>query len=151
MWPAFWSLGEDISTVDWPSCGEIDIMEYSQQGQTNGQNAYFHNHPYTWDRQHWLTTETNVANYPMDEDGFRVFTLEYAQDSLSHTHLKMWVTNTYEETLDTDKPVNIIYPKAGMPEDMLQYFDHTFNGKKINVKLNVAVGGNLGGAGPYFE
>ena len=27
MWPAFWMLGNDIGTVKWPACGEIDIME----------------------------------------------------------------------------------------------------------------------------
>lgn len=27
IWPAFWMLGENISTVSWPECGEIDIME----------------------------------------------------------------------------------------------------------------------------
>lgn len=27
MWPAFWMLGESISTTGWPNCGEIDIME----------------------------------------------------------------------------------------------------------------------------
>jgi len=27
VWPAFWSMGADIDTVQWPNCGEIDIME----------------------------------------------------------------------------------------------------------------------------
>ncbi len=27
IWPAFWMLGDNITTVDWPACGEIDIME----------------------------------------------------------------------------------------------------------------------------
>jgi beta-glucanase (GH16 family) len=27
MWPAFWMLGDDIRSVEWPACGEFDIME----------------------------------------------------------------------------------------------------------------------------
>lgn len=27
IWPAIWMLGANISSVGWPSCGEIDIME----------------------------------------------------------------------------------------------------------------------------
>lgn len=27
MWPAFWMLGDNITEVDWPGCGEIDIVE----------------------------------------------------------------------------------------------------------------------------
>jgi len=36
VWPAFWMLGNSISTVGWPSCGEIDIMEI--QGQNPFRN-----------------------------------------------------------------------------------------------------------------
>jgi beta-glucanase (GH16 family) len=28
MWPAFWMLGQNIHSVGWPECGEIDIMEH---------------------------------------------------------------------------------------------------------------------------
>jgi beta-glucanase (GH16 family) len=27
MWPAFWMLGTNITSVGWPTCGEVDIME----------------------------------------------------------------------------------------------------------------------------
>ncbi|MCD6660838.1 MAG: family 16 glycosylhydrolase [Lentimicrobium sp.] len=27
IWPALWALGNNITTVGWPACGEIDIME----------------------------------------------------------------------------------------------------------------------------
>ena len=27
MWPAFWTMGTDFPTKDWPGCGEIDVME----------------------------------------------------------------------------------------------------------------------------
>jgi beta-glucanase (GH16 family) len=27
IWPAFWMLGTNISSLHWPNCGEIDIME----------------------------------------------------------------------------------------------------------------------------
>jgi len=28
IWPALWMLGENINLVGWPTCGEIDMMEY---------------------------------------------------------------------------------------------------------------------------
>jgi beta-glucanase (GH16 family) len=31
IWPAFWMLGDDVDTVSWPQCGEIDVMEYRGQ------------------------------------------------------------------------------------------------------------------------
>jgi len=27
IWPAFWVLGNNVDVVDWPACGEVDIME----------------------------------------------------------------------------------------------------------------------------
>ena len=37
-WPAIWMLGDNISTVGWPACGEVDIMEHvgNQQNKIFG-------------------------------------------------------------------------------------------------------------------
>jgi len=34
-WPAFWMLGKNISTVPWPTCGEIDIVEVGNDPYTS--------------------------------------------------------------------------------------------------------------------
>jgi beta-glucanase (GH16 family) len=35
LWPAFWTLGNSIATVDWPACGEQDIMEHVNAPHTD--------------------------------------------------------------------------------------------------------------------
>ncbi|HPH89178.1 MAG TPA: family 16 glycosylhydrolase, partial [Ferruginibacter sp.] len=41
-WPAIWMLGNDIGTVGWPACGEIDIMEHvgNDQNRIHGTLHY---------------------------------------------------------------------------------------------------------------
>ncbi len=34
VWPAFWMLGDNINSVGWPNCGEIDIMETKGSDET---------------------------------------------------------------------------------------------------------------------
>jgi len=41
MWPAFWLLGNNIVTINWPACGELDVMEH-----INGSNPQ--NEGYDW-------------------------------------------------------------------------------------------------------
>lgn len=51
VWPAFWMLGENISTVGWPNCGEIDVMEHvNTGGDVHG-------------TIHWSGQNGNYANY----------------------------------------------------------------------------------------
>jgi beta-glucanase (GH16 family) len=38
-WPAIWTLGSNISSVGWPACGEIDIMEHAGNRQGTIQSA----------------------------------------------------------------------------------------------------------------
>ncbi|HEY6447580.1 MAG TPA: family 16 glycosylhydrolase [Acidobacteriaceae bacterium] len=34
MWPAFWLLGNNIATINWPACGEADVMEHIDGNNT---------------------------------------------------------------------------------------------------------------------
>jgi hypothetical protein len=52
IWPAFWMLGSSISTVGWPSCGELDIME--MRGQNTFQNL---------GTMHWANNDGSHASF----------------------------------------------------------------------------------------
>jgi beta-glucanase (GH16 family) len=38
-WPAFWMMGENIDSVGYPQCGEVDIMEMAGGPDSDGQNG----------------------------------------------------------------------------------------------------------------
>ena len=40
IWPALWMLGDNISSVGWPACGEIDIMELIGGSGTNDRTVH---------------------------------------------------------------------------------------------------------------
>ncbi|MCR5430641.1 MAG: glycoside hydrolase family 16 protein [Eubacterium sp.] len=81
-WPAFWMLGENIGSAEWPACGEMDIMEainnnnyiYSNlHWSYNNTTADTHGNAYNvGDRRQWHTysmiwTETNASFYIDDK------------------------------------------------------------------------------------
>jgi beta-glucanase (GH16 family) len=70
LWPAFWTLGQNINQVGWPECGEIDIMEhinnvdliYGTAHWLNGEHVssgtdtscnvdIYHNYAVEWDKE----------------------------------------------------------------------------------------------------
>jgi len=68
LWPAFWMLGSNHSTIGWPKCGEIDVIEHINSetkvhgtahwdnvghiywgGIINNDPTQFHNYSIIWD------------------------------------------------------------------------------------------------------
>ena len=96
-WPAFWMLGDTISTAGWPQCGEIDIMEHINTDTTvegtmhwynNGAASYglktawktnqFHTYAVEWDAGSikWmmdgvLYMQGNIANNINNTNAFQ--------------------------------------------------------------------------------
>lgn len=122
-WPAIWMLGSNFSSVGWPSCGEVDIME-----QTG------------WDKNkvlatcHWLNTSNSQnASYSLDTSisnattQFHVYAMEWNASTI-----KMFVDGTQYYVIDISN--------SGIPNSP---FHNNFF-----LILNVAVGGTLGGTVP---
>ena len=92
LWPAFWMMGEDFDTVNWPKCGEIDIME---MGMKNAINAN------TTDNTvagtiHWGESIAKHQQFSSGDktvsqnltDGYHIFTCEWDDD-----YLKFYIDN----------------------------------------------------------
>ncbi len=70
VWPAFWMLGENITSVGWPACGEIDIMEH-----INTENTVY-------GTCHWYDTAyaSYSGNTSVDVTNFHVYSIEWDEE-----------------------------------------------------------------------
>jgi beta-glucanase (GH16 family) len=119
IWPALWMLGDDIATVGWPRCGEIDIMEIigSEPATLHGTVHWDNNGSYAN-----YGKSTTLANGTF-ADEYHVFTI-------------IWDEQKIEWLLD-DVQYNIIdITPVGLSE-----FHHEFF-----FLFNIAVGGNWPGS-----
>jgi beta-glucanase (GH16 family) len=121
IWPAFWSLGTDINTVNWPECGEIDIME--MQGQN----------PFTnFGTMHWANTSGQAVSY----GGTVSSSASYA--SGYHTYAVQRTSTAITWYVDG---VQYVQGNIASGINNTQSFQNQFF-----ILLNVAVGGNFVGS-----
>lgn len=120
VWPAFWLLGADIDTNQWPNCGEIDIMENRGQEPTLI-NGSVHGPGYSGANA--ITKPYELVGDRFDTD-FHIFGIEWGSDYV----------NFYVD--------DVLYNQI-TPEDVTGewVFDHDFY-----IILNLAVGGNYVGS-----
>ena len=95
IWPAFWMLGQNIDSVSWPACGEIDIIEainnenkvYSTcHWQANGQHAEYGQSTGTFDITNFHTyyLEWNSEYIRAGVDGVQHYEI-YIKDGTGET------------------------------------------------------------------
>jgi beta-glucanase (GH16 family) len=119
MWPAFWMLGGDITTVNWPKCGEIDIMENigKEPGTVHGS---LHG-PSTVSLTSDLTAPFSLPVGQNFADDFHLYAVE-------------WEPGTIRFYVDTN--LYATFTSQQWPAGGTWTFDHPFF-----IVLNVAVGG----------
>jgi beta-glucanase (GH16 family) len=76
LWPAFWLLGDDITKVGWPRCGEIDVME-NVGFEPNTVHGTIHGPGYSG-------SNGIGAAYsgPVFADGFHTYAVDWAPNSI---------------------------------------------------------------------
>jgi beta-glucanase (GH16 family) len=121
MWPAFWMLGADISSVGWPACGEIDIME-NVGHESNIAHATIHGPGYSGAAGIGAPYTLGAGRL---SDSFHVFAVEWEPDEL-----RFFVDGHLYQTLTP----------ANLPAGTRWVFDHPFF-----LLVNVAVGGSWPG------
>jgi len=119
IWPAIWMLGDDIETVGWPACGEVDIMEHIGK-EPDRIHGSIHT-PSSFGN----TLNTAIINVPDCEAAFHVYSVEWDKQEIRY-----YIDNSFYYSYHPD-----VYNDDTWP----------FN-KKLFIILNVAVGGNFGGA-----
>jgi len=120
IWPAFWLLGGDIDTNNWPNCGEIDIMEYRGQNPTTVLGTV-HGPGYSGGES--ISKSYSLTNDRFDT-GFHVFGIEWTPDYI----------NYYVD--------DVLYNQI-TPEDVTG--EWVFN-KPFFIIINLAVGGSFVGS-----
>lgn len=78
IWPAFWMLGESVTTEGWPQCGEIDIMELRGQ-QPHLINGTIHGPGYSGGNP--ITKVFALNNGRFDTD-YHIFAVEWDADKM---------------------------------------------------------------------
>ncbi len=76
MWPALWLLGNDISSIGWPACGEIDVVENNGATPTWVQGSLHSNNG----------NPTAIYNFPNGGSvtNFHTYLLDWEPNSISY-------------------------------------------------------------------
>lgn len=87
FWPAFWMLGSDINTVNWPACGETDIMEHINTDSTIYGTAHWDNNGHVSDGGNTTSSPSEYHVYSVEWDAssikWSIDSVEYHETSIS--------------------------------------------------------------------
>ncbi len=124
VWPALWMLGQNINSVGWPACGEIDIMEYVS---FDPDKVHFSIHSTT--NNHSIGTQITSGPVPLEsiEEEFHTYGILW-----TNKYIKFYIDEIDNVKLNFIRPITS--NSDNWPFSQPFYF-----------LMNIAVGGNWGG------
>lgn len=126
-WPAIWTLGSNITTVGWPACGEIDIMEHWGHNPTKVSSAI-----------HTVACSgANNCDAAVGETTVSDFDTEF------HVYSTVWTENEIRFYIDDE--FRYRYKPATKTTENWPFTADQF------ILLNVAMGGDWFNIDPEFE
>lgn len=117
IWPAFWMLGSNRPEVDWPGCGEIDIMEVIGSDPSTLHTTVH----YTNSENKWRNNGSGYTHEESLSNDYHVYGLDWTGESMTFL-------------FDGEAVYNVV-----IENDMKEFL------RSFYLILNVAVGGNWPG------
>ncbi|HXC95791.1 MAG TPA: glycoside hydrolase family 16 protein [Edaphobacter sp.] len=117
VWPAFWMLGNDHETNEWPNCGEIDILEAIGSPTT----MYSTIHGPGYSGKEGPTTKFNLPADEKIDNAFHVYAVEWSPNDIKFF---------FDDQLIVERT------PADLPHGTRWIYDHPFY-----LLLNLAIGG----------
>jgi beta-glucanase (GH16 family) len=113
-WPAFWMMGTNIPVVNWPGCGEIDILE-----MLGGEEDTVHGSLFYVDEDHLQGGSTGTETLPsgLFSDDYHIYGIDWTPTNMT------WSVDS------------VAYHTTPLGDDMLEFQ------RGFYIILNIAVGG----------
>ena len=119
FWPALWMLGTNISSVGWPGCGEIDVMENNGSNPRMAQSSI-----------HSGTDATAIYNF-----------IEGGSVTNFHTYTLDWTTNALLFYVDG----HLFESQTSWGNSLGQAYPYPFD-RPFFLLMNLAIGGSYVGS-----
>ena len=134
MWPAFWLLGNNIKTLNWPACGELDVMEHidgSNPPPYQGHAAPGYD---------WIAGSVHGGTTSSEANGTQQYHPTGFSAAAWHTYGMIWSKQQVEFYVDSPTNIYATFTPANFPGTW------PFDQGPQFIILNLAIGGDWPGS-----
>ena len=130
MWPAFWLLGNNIKTLNWPACGELDVMEHIDGSNPPGGTV----------AGDWIAGSVHGGTVSNEANGTQQYQASGFSAAAWHTYGMIWNKQQIQFYVDDPTKPYATFTPANFPGTW------PFDQGPQFIILNLAIGGDWPGS-----